>query len=52
MLYDKNANLSQRPFPNYVRAKSLQSFLPLCESMDGSPPVSSVHEILQAGVLK
>ena len=29
-------------------AKSLQSRLPLCDPVDGSPPGSSVHEIVQA----
>ena len=32
-------------------AKSLQSCLTLCDPMDGSPPDSSVHRILQARVL-
>ena len=31
-------------------AKSLQSCLTLCDPMDGSPPDSSVHRILQARV--
>ena len=29
-----------------------QSCLPLCDSMDGSPPGSSVHGILQAKILE
>ena len=33
-------------------AKSLQSYLILCDPMDYSPPDSSVHGILQAKVLK
>ena len=36
----------------YVHAKSLQSFLTLCDPMDGSPPSSSVHGILQARILE
>ena len=32
---------------SWVRAKSLQLCPPLCNSMDCSPPGSSVHEILQ-----
>ena len=33
-------------------AKSLQSCLTLCNLMDGWPPGSSVHRILQAGILE
>ena len=33
-------------------AKSLQSYLILCDPMDGSPPGSSVHGILQARILE
>ena len=33
-------------------AKSLQSCLTDCDSRDGSPPVSSVHGILQARILE
>ena len=33
-------------------AKSLQSCPALCDPMDGSPPGSSVHGILQASTLK
>ena len=36
----------------YMRAKSLQSCLTLCDSMDCSPPGSSVHGILQARILE
>ena len=36
----------------YVRTKSLQSFLTLCDPVDCSPPGSSVHEILQARILE
>ena len=32
-------------------AKSLQSCLTLCDPIDGSPPGSSVHKILQARIL-
>ena len=35
-----------------VHAKSLQSCLTLCNSMDCSPPGSSVHGILQARILE
>ena len=35
----------------HVCAKSLQSCLTLCDTMDCSPPSSSVHEILQARIL-
>ena len=35
-----------------VCAKSLQSYLTLCDPMDGSPPGSSVHGILQARILE
>ena len=33
-------------------AKSLQSCLTLCDPIDGSPPGSSVHGILQARILE
>ena len=33
-------------------AKSLQLCLTLCEPIDGSPPGSSVHGILQARILE
>ena len=39
----------------YVRvlhAKLLQSYPTLCDPMDGSPPGSSVHGILQARILE
>ena len=35
-----------------MRAKSLQSCPTLCNPMDGSPPGSSVHGILQARILE
>ena len=35
-----------------VCAKSLQSWLTLCDPMDYSPPDSSVHGLLQAGILQ
>ena len=35
-----------------VHAKSLQSYPTLCDSMDCSPPGSSVHRILQARILE
>ena len=35
-----------------VCAKSLQSCLTLCDPLDCSPPVSSVHGILQARILE
>ena len=37
---------------SYMHAKSLQLSLTLCNTMDYSPPGSSVHEILQAGILE
>ena len=36
----------------HVHAKSLQSSLTLCDTMDYSLPGSSVHGILQARILK
>ena len=36
----------------YVRIKSLQSCLTLCDPIDGSPPGSSAHVIFQARVLE
>ena len=38
--------------PVWVRAKSLQSFLTLCDPMDCSLPGFSVHGILQARILE
>ena len=35
-----------------MRAKSLQSYLTLCDPMDYSPPGSSVYGILQARLLE
>ena len=35
-----------------VHARSLQSCLTLCDSVDGSPPDSSVHGILQPRILE
>ena len=35
-----------------VHAKSLQSYLTLCDTMDHIPLGSSVHGILQAGMLE
>ena len=35
-----------------VRARSLQSYLTLCNPMDYSPPDFSVHGILQARILE
>ena len=35
-----------------VYAKLLQSCLTLCDTMDSSPPGSSVHGILQAKILE
>ena len=35
-----------------VCAKSFQSCLTLCDAVDGSPPGSSVHGILQARILE
>ena len=40
---------SELPFPS--PAKSHQSCPTLCDSMDCSPPGSSIHEILQAKIL-
>ena len=35
-----------------MHARSLQSCTTLCDPMDNSPPVCSVHGILQAGMLE
>ena len=40
------------PVCSYAAAKSLQSCLTLCDPLDGSPPGSSVHGILQARILE
>ena len=39
-------------FIKCVHAKSLESFLTLCNPMDHSPPGSSVHGIIQARILE
>ena len=38
--------------PNAANAKSLQSCPILCNPIDGSPPGSSVHGVLQARILE
>ena len=38
--------------PAAAAAKSLQSCLTLCDPIDGSPPGSSIHGILQARTLE
>ena len=38
--------------PAAAAAKLLQSCLTLCDPIDGSPPGSSVHGILQARILE
>ena len=38
--------------PTWCLVLEAQSCLTLCDPMDGSPPGSSVHEILQAGILE
>ena len=43
---------SQVGFNVCMHAQSLQSCLTLCDLMDYSPPVSSVHGVLQARILK
>ena len=40
------------PPSNSAAAKSLQSCPTLCDTIDGSPPGSSVHGIFQARVLE
>ena len=45
-------NLNRVMFFGCMRTKSLQSYPTLCDSMDGSPPGFSVHEILQARILE
>ena len=41
-----------KEFPAATAAKSLQSCPTLCDPIDGSPPGSSVHAILQARTLE
>ena len=41
-----------KPYIFVLCAKLLQSCLPLCDPVDYSPPGSSVHGILQAGILE
>ena len=44
--------LEKNIFTLCLHAKSLGSYLILCNPMDCSPPGSSVHEIFQARVLE
>ena len=50
--YSKHLKQSFEKFTLWTSAKSLQSCLTLCDSMDYSPPGFSVHEILQARILE
>ena len=43
---------TSRNMPLYMQAKSLQSCLTLYDSLDCSPPGSSVHGILQTRILE
>ena len=47
-----NWEIDLKKSPNMPCAKSLQSCLTLCDSMNCSPPGSSVHGILQARILE
>ena len=49
--YSKHLKQSEK-FTLWMSAKSLQSCLTLCDSMDYSLPGFSVHEILQARILE
>ena len=51
-LDDKEVHYSSNIYFLYVRAKSIQSCLTLCDSMNCSLPHSSVHGILQARILE
>ena len=44
--------LQMKELQETLYAKLLQSCLTLCNSMECSPPGSSVHEILQARILE
>ena len=48
------ASLTPTGFPkeHQLCAKSVQSYLTLCDPMDCTPPVSSVHGILQARIVE
>ena len=49
---DLEITISNLMFAAAAAAKSLQSCLTLCDPIDGSPPGSSVHGILQARTLE
>ena len=49
---EQNTVLRSPSYIGYMRAKSLQLYPTLCDSMDCSPPDSSVHGILQARILQ
>ena len=51
-LDDREVHYSSNIYFLYVCAKSLQSYLSLCDSMNCSLPHSSVHGILQARILE
>ena len=48
----ENLHQEDEGYRVHKRAKSLQSCPTLCDPMDRSPPGSSVHGILQAGILE
>ena len=50
--WEKDTGSRRRPSMEYVHAESLQVCLTLCDSMDYSPPGSSVHGILQGRTLE
>ena len=51
-LYTLNSGTSYTSVAAAAAAKSLQSCPTLCDPIDGSPPGSSVHGILQARTLE
>ena len=52
LLYKQRSQQKLYFFYLWVRAKSLQSCVTVCDPMDYSPPGSSVHGILQARILQ
>ena len=52
LLQRNQHNFDQDHFLPYASAKSLQSFLTLCDPIDGSPPGSPIPGILQARTLE
>ena len=52
LLGARNMKIKYKAFAAAAAAKSLQSYLTLCDPIDGSPPGSAIPGILQARTLE